>query len=142
MISRRAALRSGYTQLLLLLSGADADTMDLLRRRITALCTGWEVAQIRAIVAETLHEIVDPLVYAEAADLIEEHRAAGRLVVTAATVVLTVVAAVLTAAGAAAGAGRSVCFEAVQRPCVPNRKTPVTLVSCARPHPCRRRFPR
>ena len=40
--------------------------MDLLRRRITALCTGWEVAQVRAIVAETLHEIVEPLVYAEA----------------------------------------------------------------------------
>ena len=33
------------------------------------------------IVRETLHEIVDPLVYAEAADLIEEHRAAGREIV-------------------------------------------------------------
>ncbi len=77
LISRRAALRSGYTQLLLLLSGADANTMELLRRRITALCTGWEVAQIRAIVAETLHEIVQPLVYAEATELIAEHRAHG-----------------------------------------------------------------
>ena len=48
--------------------------MDLLRRRITALCTGWEVAQIRAIVAETLHEIVEPLVYAEATELIAEHQ--------------------------------------------------------------------
>jgi HAD superfamily hydrolase (TIGR01490 family) len=81
LISRRAALRSGYTQLLLLLSGADADTMDLLRRRITALCTGWEVAQIRAIVAETLLEIVEPLVYAEATELIAEHRANGDEVV-------------------------------------------------------------
>lgn len=81
LISRRAALRSGYAQLLLLLSGADADTMDLLRRRITALCAGWEVAQVRAIVAETLHEIVEPLVYAEAAALIAEHHRAGDLVV-------------------------------------------------------------
>jgi HAD superfamily hydrolase (TIGR01490 family) len=77
LISRRAALRSGYSQLLLVLSGADAKTMELLRRRITALCTGWEVAQIRAIVAETLHEIVQPLVYAEATELIAEHRADG-----------------------------------------------------------------
>jgi HAD superfamily hydrolase (TIGR01490 family) len=77
LISRRAALRSGYSQLLLVLSGADANTMELLRRRITALCTGWEVAQIRAIVAETLHEIVQPLVYAEATELIAEHRADG-----------------------------------------------------------------
>ena len=51
--------------------------MDALRRRITALCAGWEVAQIRPIVAETLHEIVEPLVYAEATELIAEHRAPG-----------------------------------------------------------------
>jgi phosphoserine phosphatase len=36
---------------------------------------------VHEIVRETLHEIVDPLVYAEAADLIEEHRAAGREIV-------------------------------------------------------------
>ena len=77
LISRRAALRSGYAQLLLLLSGADAATMDQLRRQITALSTGWEVATVRAIVAETLHEIVQPMVYAEATALIAEHRAAG-----------------------------------------------------------------
>ncbi|MGD9527489.1 HAD family hydrolase [Pseudonocardia sp.] len=77
LISRRAALRSAYTQLLLLASGADATTMEVLRQRISALCTGWEVARVRGIVAETIHEIVEPLVYAEAAELIAEHRAAG-----------------------------------------------------------------
>ncbi|MGQ0574280.1 MAG: HAD family hydrolase [Pseudonocardia sp.] len=81
LISRRAAVRSAYTQLLLVASGADAATMDLLRRRITALCTGWEVARIRDIVATTLHEIVQPLVYAEAAELIAEHRGVGDEVV-------------------------------------------------------------
>jgi HAD superfamily hydrolase (TIGR01490 family) len=81
LISRRAVLRSGYAQLLLVLSGADAGTMEDLRRRITTLCTGWEVAQVSAIVAETLHEIVEPLVYAEATGLIAEHRAAGEEVV-------------------------------------------------------------
>jgi HAD superfamily hydrolase (TIGR01490 family) len=77
LISRRAALRSAYTQLLLLTSGADAATMEVLRQRISALCTGWEVARVRDIVAETIHEIVEPLVYAEAAELVAEHRAAG-----------------------------------------------------------------
>jgi HAD superfamily hydrolase (TIGR01490 family) len=81
LISRQAALRSGYAQLLLLLSGADAATMDQLRRQITALSTGWEVAQVRAIVAEALHEIVQPMVYAEATDLIAEHKANGDEVV-------------------------------------------------------------
>ncbi len=53
----------------------------MLRKRITALCAGWEVEQVRSIVAETLHEIVEPLVYAEAADLIARHQAAGEEVV-------------------------------------------------------------
>jgi HAD superfamily hydrolase (TIGR01490 family) len=100
LISRRAALRSGYAQLLLVLAGADADTMDLLRRRITALCTGWEVAQIRAIVAETLHEIVEPLVYAEAADLIAEHRALGDEVVVLSASGLEVVEPIAALVGA------------------------------------------
>ena len=77
LISRRAVLRSGYAQLLLLVAGADASTMDRLRERITALCAGWDVAQVRAVVAQTLHEIVEPLVYAEAQALIAEHRAQG-----------------------------------------------------------------
>jgi HAD superfamily hydrolase (TIGR01490 family) len=100
LISRRAALRSVYAQLLLVLSGADADTMDILRRRITALCTGWEVAQIRAIVAETLHEIVEPLVYAEATELIAEHRAQGDEVVVLSASGLEVVEPIAALVGA------------------------------------------
>jgi HAD superfamily hydrolase (TIGR01490 family) len=100
LISRRAVLRSGYAQLLLMFSGADADTMDMLRRRITALCAGWEVAQVRAIVAETLHEIVEPLVYAEAATLIAEHQAAGEEVVVLSASGLEVVEPIAALVGA------------------------------------------
>jgi HAD superfamily hydrolase (TIGR01490 family) len=100
LISRRAALRSGYAQLLLLLAGADADTMELLRRRITALCTGWEVAQIREIVAETLHDIVVPLVYAEAEELIAEHKANGDEVVVLSASGLEVVEPIAALVGA------------------------------------------
>jgi phosphoserine phosphatase len=45
------------------------------------MTTGWDAAVVHEIVRETLHGIVDPLVYAEAADLIEAHRAAGREIV-------------------------------------------------------------
>jgi HAD superfamily hydrolase (TIGR01490 family) len=100
LITRRAVLRSGYAQLLIMLSGADAATMDALRRRITALCAGWEVAQIRAIVAETLHEIVEPLVYAEATELIAEHRAAGDEVVVLSASGLEVVEPIAALVGA------------------------------------------
>jgi HAD superfamily hydrolase (TIGR01490 family) len=81
LINRRAVLKGAYAQFVFSLSGADADQMERLRSQITAMTTGWDAAVVADIVRETLHEIVDPLVYAEAADLIEEHRAAGREIV-------------------------------------------------------------
>lgn len=81
LINRRAVLKSSYAHFLFLLAGADADQMERMRAHITALCTGWEVRQVRAIVEETLHDVVDPLVYAEAAALIADHTEQGHDVV-------------------------------------------------------------
>jgi HAD superfamily hydrolase (TIGR01490 family) len=81
LISRRAVLRSAYAQFLYLVGGADHDQMEKLRAFMSQLVTGWDVATVREIVADTLHNIVDPLVYDEAVSLIEEHHLAGRDVV-------------------------------------------------------------
>jgi HAD superfamily hydrolase (TIGR01490 family) len=81
LINRRASLKAAYAQLVYLVAGADEDQMDRMRDYITQMCTGWDVQQVRDIVAETLHDIVDPLIYDEAASLIEDHKAAGREVV-------------------------------------------------------------
>ena len=81
LINRRAVLKSTYAQFLFLMSGADHDQMDRMRNYVTNMCAGWDVEQIRSIVAETLHDIVDPLVFAEAANLIADHRLCGRDVV-------------------------------------------------------------
>ena len=81
LINRRAALKASYAQLVYLVAGADEDQMERMRSYIAALCAGWDVQQVRDIVAETLHDIVDPLIYDEAAELIESHHAAGRDVV-------------------------------------------------------------
>ena len=51
------------------------------RDYLAALCKGWRVEQVQQIVAETLDELINPYVYAEAAVLIAEHQAAGRDVV-------------------------------------------------------------
>ncbi|MFP5069040.1 HAD family hydrolase [Pseudonocardia nantongensis] len=77
LIDRATVLRGAWAQLLLVLAGADASTMDTLRRRMTLLCQGWEVERVRTIVAATLHEVIGPLVYPEARRLIERHRAEG-----------------------------------------------------------------
>ena len=81
LVNRRAVLKSSFAQFVYLLQGADQDSMDKMRDYLKALCAGWEVQQVHDIVAETLHDLIDPLVYAEAVTLFEEHRAAGRDVV-------------------------------------------------------------
>ena len=81
LINRRAALRSAYAQLVFSLAGADADKTERMRAEVSALCAGWDVAQVSAIVRETLHDVVDPLVYVEATDLIAQHLADGHDVI-------------------------------------------------------------
>ena len=81
LISRRAVLRSAYAQFVYLVGGADHDQMEKMRQFMSQLCAGWDVATVREIVADTLHNVVDPLVYDEAVTLIEEHHLAGRDVV-------------------------------------------------------------
>ncbi|MBY8888492.1 HAD-IB family hydrolase [Streptomyces sp. PTM05] len=85
LINRRAVLRTAYAQFVYLLGGADHDQMERMREYLSALCRGWNVQQVREIVAETLHDLIDPLIYDEAASLIEEHHAAGRDVVIVST---------------------------------------------------------
>lgn len=81
LINRRAALRSAYAQLMFSLSAADESTTERLRDQVSALCAGWDVAQVSAVVRETLHDVVDPLIYAEAAELIAEHKRQGHDVI-------------------------------------------------------------
>jgi len=77
LVNRRAVLKSSVAQFVYLLQGADEDSMDRMRDYLKTLCAGWPVDQVNAIVAETLHELIDPMVYAEAVALFDEHHAAG-----------------------------------------------------------------
>ena len=77
LVNRRAVLKSSVAQFVYLLQGADEDSMDRMRDYLKTMCVGWPVDQVNAIVAETLHELIDPMVYAEAVALFDEHHAAG-----------------------------------------------------------------
>jgi HAD superfamily hydrolase (TIGR01490 family) len=85
LINRRAVLRTAYAQFVYLAGGADHDQMERMRQFLSAMATGWDVEQVKDIVAETLHDLIDPLIYSEAAALIAEHKAAGRDVVIVST---------------------------------------------------------
>jgi HAD superfamily hydrolase (TIGR01490 family) len=81
LINRRAVMRSAYAQFVYLVGGADHDQMERMRQYLSALCAGWDVQQVKDIVSETLHGLIDPIIYDEAATLIEQHHLAGRDVV-------------------------------------------------------------
>ena len=81
LIGRSDVIRSAYAQFVYLASGADHDQMETMREYMSKLVTGWDAEKVQTIVAETLDDIVDPMVYEEAVELIAEHKAAGRDVI-------------------------------------------------------------
>ncbi len=81
LITRRAVLRSAYAHFLFMAGGADHDQMERMREYLSKLVAGWDVQQVRDIVAETLETLIAPAVYREATSLIDEHHACGRDVV-------------------------------------------------------------
>ena len=81
LIRRPDAVKAAYAQFVYLLSGADHDQMEQMRLYLSDVVKGWDVARVKEIVAETIDDIVDPIVYAEALELIDEHHEAGRDVI-------------------------------------------------------------
>ncbi|MEV0795635.1 HAD-IB family hydrolase [Kribbella sp. NPDC050459] len=109
LINRRTVLRSAYAQFVYLLGGADHDQMERMREYISAMCTGWDVSTVKAIVADTLDHIVRPMIHSEAVELIEQHHAAGRDVV----IVSSSGAEVVEPIGAMLGADRVIATRMV-----------------------------
>jgi len=109
LLNRRSVLRSAYAQFVFALQGADHDQMERMRAYLSSMVIGWPVQAVSDIVAETLHTIVDPLVYDEAVDLIESHQARGHDVVIVSASGAEVVAPI----GAMLGADHVIATEMV-----------------------------
>jgi HAD superfamily hydrolase (TIGR01490 family) len=80
LLSKRSILRSAYAQLVFKYTGANEKQLNKLRETVLSLTKGWERSLVSAIVAETMTEIVEPLIFKEALDRIAEHKAKGDLV--------------------------------------------------------------
>ncbi len=81
LLGRSDVIRSAYAQFVYLASGADHDQMESMREYMSKLVAGWDVDKVQQIVSETLDDIVDPIVFQEAVELIARHKAAGRDVI-------------------------------------------------------------
>jgi len=80
IISRPLLAKAVYAQLMFQLMGADEEKMERMRTEAAKLTEGWEVDKIKKVVNEVLEEVISPLIYAEALELIHDHNAASRLV--------------------------------------------------------------
>jgi HAD superfamily hydrolase (TIGR01490 family) len=80
LINRRIVARAAVSQIIYLYFGADEERLTRVRESTLALTKGWDRAQVRQIVRETLLETIEPIMYAEALELMELHRAAGHRV--------------------------------------------------------------
>jgi HAD superfamily hydrolase (TIGR01490 family) len=80
MISRWLIVRAMWSNLIFHYMGADEDRMRKFQQSALRITRGWDQALISGIVRDALHEVIEPIVYAEALDLIHEHQAAGRRV--------------------------------------------------------------
>lgn len=80
MISRRLLVRALWSHLIFEMFGADEERMRKFRESALRITAGWEQARISAIVRDNLTEVIEPIVYEEALDLIREHKEAGRRV--------------------------------------------------------------
>jgi HAD superfamily hydrolase (TIGR01490 family) len=77
LVRRRVLLRVAVSHLIYLQFGADEERMARIRRSMLAVTKGWERDRVRAIVRETLLKTIEPLIFNEALELMEEHRRAG-----------------------------------------------------------------
>jgi HAD superfamily hydrolase (TIGR01490 family) len=79
-ISRWLVLRAVGGQLVFRYFGADEKRMEKMRTASLRIAKGWEQDKVSALVRETLTEVIEPIVFAEALELMREHREAGRYV--------------------------------------------------------------
>lgn len=81
LITPAEALQISLTKATYMVVGQTSEQMDSSRDQLAAMVAGWSVAEVDAIVRDTMHSVVTPAIYAEARELIDAHRAAGHDVV-------------------------------------------------------------
>ncbi len=78
LLDTSTALKAAFGQLLYILQGADRNKVDRLKEVMSRISRGWDREKVLSILRQELPDIVDPLIYEEALELMEEHRRAGR----------------------------------------------------------------
>lgn len=85
LISRKRMIKNFIDQYFFSNSGANHAQMEKMRQTLTSMVAGWDVEQTKSVIDESLHSAIDPMIYDEAAELIEKHIRDGRDVILVST---------------------------------------------------------
>jgi HAD superfamily hydrolase (TIGR01490 family) len=77
LISRWLLLRALWGQIVYLWFGADETKLARMRDSVLRLTAGWDREHVRRIARDAIEEVIEPIVYEEALELIASHQAAG-----------------------------------------------------------------
>jgi HAD superfamily hydrolase (TIGR01490 family) len=80
LLSRRVLLRALWGQVVYLWLGAGEKKLTKTRDAALKLTRGWDQAKVRTIVREAIDDVIEPIVFEEALELIRHHQTEGRLV--------------------------------------------------------------
>lgn len=79
-ISTRLIMRAVWGRLMFMYLGASHERMEDMRNNALRICKGWDQKQVSDLVTGALQDVIDPIVYREALEEIDAHRAAGHKV--------------------------------------------------------------
>jgi HAD superfamily hydrolase (TIGR01490 family) len=77
LLHRRTLVWAVISQMFFLRFGADEEKLSRIRESVLKVTKGWDRVEVRELVAETINEVIEPLIYDEALELIEHHREQG-----------------------------------------------------------------
>jgi HAD superfamily hydrolase (TIGR01490 family) len=77
LLRRRTLIRAGLSQLWFQRFGADEERLQKIRTSVLKITQGWDRDEVRRLVKETISEVIEPLLYAEALELVDHHLAQG-----------------------------------------------------------------
>lgn len=77
MVRRRTLVRAALSQLVFLRFGASEEKLAKIREATLKVTRGWDRDEVRRVVAETITQRIEPLIYDEAIELIDHHLAEG-----------------------------------------------------------------
>ena len=77
LLQRRTLIWGVLSQMLFVRYGADEDRLSRISESVLRLTKGWDRREVKQLVADTINEVIEPLIYAEALELIDHHLAEG-----------------------------------------------------------------